>query len=98
MKAVVWSDDAADDFDQAIQFIATSDPVAAGLIADRIGISVRSLSGLPAGRPGRVAGTFEKVVSGTPYIVAYAISPDSITVLRLIHGRRNWRAGEWPGG
>jgi len=60
-----------------------------------------ALAHMSTGRPGRVAGSYEKVVSGIPYIVAYAIDAapggrDSITVLRIIHTARNWPEGGWP--
>jgi len=42
------------------------------------------------GRPGRVRGTRELVVTGTPYIAAYRFVSDVLTVLRLLHGARQW--------
>ena len=60
-----------------------------------------ALAHMSTGRPGRGAGAYEKVVSGIPYIVAYAIDAapggrDSSTVLRIIHTARNWPEGGWP--
>jgi plasmid stabilization system protein ParE len=48
-----------------------------------------------------VAGTYEKPVGGLPYIIAYALEAtptgdERIVILRVIHGARNWRQGEWP--
>ena len=56
---------------------------------------------MATGRPGRVAGTYEKVVPGLPYILAYAIQPlpdsaELIVILRTIHGARDWPKGKWP--
>lgn len=42
------------------------------------------------GRIGRVENTRELVVSRTPYIVAYRIEEDRISVIRIFHGRREW--------
>ncbi len=42
------------------------------------------------GRPGRVRGTRELVVAGTPYIAAYRIMGEVVTVLRVLHGARRW--------
>jgi plasmid stabilization system protein ParE len=46
--------------------------------------------------------TYEKVVTGLPYIIAYALSEERsgeerLTVLRIIHGARHWPKDEWPG-
>ena len=41
------------------------------------------------GRQGRVAGTRELVVSGTPYIVAYRVR-SRVEVLAVMHGAREW--------
>jgi toxin ParE1/3/4 len=37
-----------------------------------------------------VEGTRELVVSGTPYIVVYRVMGKVITVLRVLHGARQW--------
>ena len=42
------------------------------------------------GRPGRVRGTRELVINRTPYIAAYRVSGDVVTILRLLHGARRW--------
>jgi toxin ParE1/3/4 len=42
------------------------------------------------GRKGRVAGTREWVVSGTPYIAVFSRTDDAITVLRVLHGAQQW--------
>jgi plasmid stabilization system protein ParE len=42
------------------------------------------------GRSGRIDGTRELVVSGTPYVVAYTVSGEKVTVLAVLHGARRW--------
>jgi toxin ParE1/3/4 len=42
------------------------------------------------GRPGRVKGSRELVVSGTPYIVAYRVAGQDVTILRVLHGAQQW--------
>jgi toxin ParE1/3/4 len=96
MRRVVWSDDALHEFERAIVYIADKDPVAAALVADRIDEAIRNLGSLATGHPGRVEKTFEKPVPKTPYIVAYAVTADQLTILRVIHGRRHWPPGNWP--
>jgi toxin ParE1/3/4 len=83
---------ALDDLDHAVDFIATDKPRAAKRIAGKIWKAARVLAKHPAmGRPGRVAGTREWVIQGTPYIMAYRVREDSLEVLRVLH-----TAMEWP--
>jgi plasmid stabilization system protein ParE len=42
------------------------------------------------GRPGRVAGTRELVVPGTPYVIPYRVRSDRIEVIAVFHGRQKW--------
>jgi len=42
------------------------------------------------GRLGRVKGTRELVVSGTPYVICYRVEPDAVVILRLLHGAQKW--------
>jgi toxin ParE1/3/4 len=42
------------------------------------------------GRPGRVPGTRELVVVGTPYILPYRVQGETIQVLHVLHGSRQW--------
>lgn len=97
MRRVVWSIDASAGYREIITYIA----LAAEKIAARIRDAVRGLAAMPTGRKGRVSGTYEKVISSLPYIVAYALGDEpkgheTITVLRVIHGARNWPDEGWP--
>lgn len=101
MRRVVWSRDALDDFNGIVAYIARDDPAAALKVAGRIDEAVSGLAAMPTGRRGRVAGTYEKVLPGLPYIVAYALVPapsgeEVLAVLRVIHGARDWPPGQWP--
>ena len=46
------------------------------------------------GRSGRVTGTYEKLVPGLPYILAYEIvsrpEGELIAILHVLHGARDW--------
>lgn len=42
------------------------------------------------GRAGRVAGTREWVVTGTPYIAVFRRDGDSVTIVRVLHGAMQW--------
>lgn len=96
MRLVVWSDDALDDFDEVIAYLTEHSPKSALLVADRLGQAVRNFADMPTGRQGRVVGTHQKVVPRTPYIVAYALADHQVTVLRIVHGSRDWPVGGWP--
>jgi len=97
MRELVWSNDALRDFEAALFHIAKDNPVAASLVADRIEAAAEALAQIPVGHPGRVKGTYEKLVLKTPFIVVYALSDPAITIVRVIHARRDWRADTWPG-
>ncbi|BBO80862.1 hypothetical protein DSCO28_14280 [Desulfosarcina ovata subsp. sediminis] len=57
----------------------------------RLWSSFNKLASHPeAGRPGRVFGARELVVSQTPFIVPYRISNSEIQILRVLHGARKW--------
>lgn len=42
------------------------------------------------GRPGRVPGTRELVVGGTPYLAVYRVRLNVLWVVRVLHGARRW--------
>ena len=60
-------------------------------MGDAIEEAVRRLADHPRmGRPGRVKGTRELVISGTPYVIAYRVKRDAVVILRLLHGAQRW--------
>ena len=88
---IAWYPSALDDLESLRAFIAQDDPGSAALVAHRILDAVETLLRFPArGRPGRVPGTRELVVSRTPYIVAYRVRADTVDVLRVLHGAQRW--------
>jgi len=99
-RSVQWSRRALDDLKDQIAYIAAENPAAAFRVLDRIRDTGAALGQMATGRPGRVAGTYEKSVTHLPCILAYAITagPDGekISILRVIHAARNWPAEEWP--
>jgi len=67
--------------------IAADNPAAAARMITRIRTEVERLATVPAaGRPGRVAGTRELVISGTPYIVPYRVKGDTVQIITILHG------------
>jgi addiction module RelE/StbE family toxin len=86
-----WLDIAVDDLEDIADYIAQDNPAAAGRIVARLWDAVKTLTEHPeAGRPGRVYGTRELVVSMTPFIVPYRIVGFEIQILRVLHGARQW--------
>ena len=88
---VSWMPTADKDLDQIELYIAADNPEAAGGVAERILEATAVLERFPAvGRTGRVEGTRELVVTGTPYIIAYAVRRRQIVILAIVHGSRAW--------
>ena len=64
---------------------------AAAQVVQKISQAVELLRENPAmGRPGRVLGTRELVVVGTPYLVPYRVRGDAVEILRVFHAARKW--------
>jgi toxin ParE1/3/4 len=86
-----WSPLAVADRDAIFDYIQLESPRAAVMVDERIGDRVTLLLRHPeAGRIGRVEGTRELVIGGTPYIAAYRILAGRIQVIRLLHGAQLW--------
>jgi len=86
-----WSAFAIADRDAIFDYIEADSPRAAASVDDRIRACVDNLKRFPEmGRPGRIEGTRELVISRTPYIAAYRIAGDTVRVLRLLHGAQQW--------
>ena len=88
---IVWRRQAERDLMHVFEFIFEHNPGAAHHLCDLIERRVRQLADHPhLGRKGRVAGTRELVIAGTPYIVAYRVTRGRIDILAVIHGARRW--------
>jgi toxin ParE1/3/4 len=88
---VRWLRRALRNLDEEAEYIARDDPDAAAQMVGRIATSVEQLATHPAlGRTGRVPGTRELVVSGTPYVVPYRVRGETVEILRVFHGARKW--------
>lgn len=86
-----WTPSALGDLDAAAVFIAQDNPASADTMAGRVQESVEYLATYPnLGRAGRVRGTRELVVSGTPFVVVYRVRLDIVQVLRILHHAHKW--------
>ena len=90
MKAA-WTQLALKDLDNAYNHVAEENPSAAARMIARIRQAIKAIGLHPEiGRSGRVEGTRELIIPGTPFIVPYRIRAKRIEVLAVIHGARRW--------
>jgi len=88
---IEWLPIAERNRESQIAYIAERNPRAAIGMDDAIEAAVSRLADYPhIGRPGRIKGTRELVVSGTPYIVAYRVEANAVVILHVLHGAQRW--------
>jgi toxin ParE1/3/4 len=86
-----WSNQASAQLEAAYDFVSEDNAPAAEKQLKIITRAVEQLANFPEmGRPGRVDGTRELVIQGTPYIVAYRLKGTTVRILALLHGARRW--------
>lgn len=86
-----WSESAADQLVSIFKYIAQDNVDAAVRTVQRIHAAIDRIAIMPhSGRKGLKAGTREIVVTGTPYIVVYAIMDDMIHLVTILHGAQDW--------
>ena len=88
-----WLAKAIQNLEGEAEHIAKDNPSAAQALVKRIHEAVNRLQIHPAiGRPGRIEGTRELVIPGTPYIIPYRVNIrlNQIEVLRVFHGSRRY--------
>jgi toxin ParE1/3/4 len=82
---------AEQDLEAAYDYVQQDSENAAKRLVKRIFSAVGMLTRHPlAGREGRVQGTRELVVVGTPYVIAYRIRREEIQIPAVLHGARRW--------
>ncbi|MEP6880031.1 MAG: type II toxin-antitoxin system RelE/ParE family toxin [Nitrosospira sp.] len=88
---IIWSQQARLDLQQIYGHILPDSPKAARQLHERIRECILPSAETPQiGRPGRVPGTREMVISGTCYIVPYRIVGNTLQILRVYHTARQW--------
>jgi toxin ParE1/3/4 len=86
-----WLKRALANVEAEAKYIARDNPAAAQRIVRAVEQAVELLARHPAlGRPGRVEGTRELVVPGTPYLIPYRVREGRVEVLRVFHAARKW--------
>ena len=87
----VWSPRAIRHLIAIRKYIERDSEGSAAVGAERILDAIELLRTQPhMGRPGRLTGTRELVVSGTPYIVPYRVRRERLELLAVFDGRRQW--------
>jgi plasmid stabilization system protein ParE len=100
-RRVIWSRDALHTLKDAARPIARDNPQAAHKVAGAIRATGNALGERAIGRRGRVTGTYERPVTGSPDIPAYAIGPaaegdEAVFILHVSHMAREGPAESWP--
>jgi toxin ParE1/3/4 len=88
---VVWTRLALADLDNAYEHIAEERPAAEARALERIKEAVEALRRHnEIGRRGRVEGTRELIITGTPFVAAYRVKAKRVEIVALIHAARRW--------
>jgi toxin ParE1/3/4 len=103
LRRIIWSPRAAATYRrEVLDYLEEQGEGALRRVRGDIERAIEILAQRPVGRPGRVSGTYEKLVVGQPYIVVYALPPsgdggeDDLVILRIVHTARDWPPGRWP--
>jgi plasmid stabilization system protein ParE len=103
VRRLIWSPRALALYERdVLDHLAKQGPRALQRVRRDIERAVEGLALRATGRPGRVTGTYEKSVTGQPYVIAYALVPrdnggeDDLVILRIVHTARDWPPGRWP--
>jgi toxin ParE1/3/4 len=90
---IVWTESARQDLRQVFEYIAGDSPKAASKLLSVIKERAALMQDNPhMGRLGRVDGTRELIITGTPYILPYRVKDNQIQILAVFHSSRQWPA------
>jgi toxin ParE1/3/4 len=88
---IEWLPAARKNRESQIAYLTHRNPRAALRMDEAIEAAVTGLSEQPhSGRLGRLGGTRELVVAGTPSMIAYRVEGSAVVILRLMHGAQRW--------
>jgi len=81
------------DVDSIWQYIARDNPPAANHVEEALHAAMRMLAEFPGlgHRRSDVANTAYRFWTVNPFIIAYRLDGDTITVIRVLHGARDFR-------
>lgn len=85
-----WKQEAFDDRERIVDFIALDNPQAAFDLDELFEKQADTLKDQPKlFKPGRIKGTREAVVHPN-YVLVYEVTGDTVTVLRVLHTSQAW--------
>lgn len=88
---IEWLAAATRNLTAQLEWIAERDPWTAIDVGEAVHAAIERLADHPEiGRPGRVPGTRELMVVGTPYVIVYRVEATAVLVLRVLHGAQRW--------
>lgn len=88
---IEWSILARADLKEAVAYIQRDDHATAQIVAQKIINATQKLVDFPGlGRPGRVEGTRELIVSNLPYVLPYVVEKERVVILRVLHSAMDW--------
>lgn len=88
---IVWTPRAQRNLRDAARYLTQFNPHAALTMVRAVRAAPQQLLHHPAsGRPGRIDGTRELVITGTSYILPYRFHHGAIEILAVIHTSRQW--------
>lgn len=88
---IEWAEQAELQFLDLLARIHEEDPRAAWRLHQRTLQWARKLAPFPnSGRLGRMAGTRELVVIGTPFVLIYAVRETAVSIDYVIHTSQQW--------
>ena len=91
-----WTNPVLNDVTEIHAFIAEHNPAAALKVVRLLRAQAEGLTTFPEiGRPGRIEGTRELVISGSAFIIAYRVTEATVDILAIRHGARLW-PGQLP--
>lgn len=91
MPGVIWSESARHDLRAIDQYLSGENPAAAVRMLRAIRSKAGQLRAYPASGPALEGELRSLAVLGTPFIIVYRAGAGSVEILRVRHGRENWR-------
>ena len=88
---ICWTAVATNDLKSVHEYLSEHASARADTIVDRILAGIDVLEQYPSlGRQGRLDGTRELVITGTPFVVFYRLRKSQVEILGVLHAARKW--------
>jgi len=86
-----WTKQAIEDLNSAYDFLSAESPHLISTTIEGILSAIDQVKIFPeSGRPGRVKGTRELVVTTVPFILVYRKKRETLEILSILHQSRKW--------